>query len=98
MECRNGLSRGLGRVAHAGKCVLNICPSCDDGAEDHQSEGEESHWCDRATEPEHLTVCDQDDGQVLEDSIDGDREELERPSTCVDHADEEESNGEPCPC
>ena len=94
----DSLSRRLCGVAHAGEGMLNVCPSCNDGAEDHQTEGEESHGCNGATKPEHLTVRDQDDGQVLEDGVDGDREELERPGTCVDHTDEEESNREPCQC
>lgn len=78
--------------------MLNVCPSCDYGTEDHQTEGEEGHGGDRAAEPEYLAVCDQDDGQVLEDGVDRDREELERPSACVDHTNEEKSNGEPCQC
>lgn len=78
--------------------MLNVCPSCNNGTKNHQAEGEEGHRCDRTAEPEHLAVCDQDDGQILEDGIDGDREKLERPGTCVDHTDEKESDGKPCRC
>jgi hypothetical protein len=76
--------------------MLDVRPSCNDGAEDHQAEGEESHGCNRTAEPKHLAIGDKDDGQVLEDSVDRDGEELERPGTRVDHTNEEECDGEPC--
>jgi hypothetical protein len=94
----HGLGSGFGRLAHAAQSVLDICPGRNDGAEDHQAKREESHRCDGASEPKHLAVCDQDDGQVLEDGVDGDREELERPCARVDHADEQEGDGKPWCC
>lgn len=96
MQGGDSVGRGLCGMSHAGERMLNVGPSRNDGAEDHQSEGEQGHGGDGAAEPEHLTVGDQDDGQVLEDGVDGNREVFERPGTGVDHADEEESNGEPC--
>jgi hypothetical protein len=82
-------------IAAALNGVLNVGPSGDDGAENHQTEGEEGHVGDGATEPEDLTIGDQDNGQVLEDGIDGDGEELEGLGAGVDHADQQESDGEP---
>jgi hypothetical protein len=85
-------------LAIAAQRMLDIRPSGNDGAHDHQAEGEESHMCDGASEPKHLSIGDQDDCQVLEDGVDGDREELEGPGARVDHADEEERDGEPWCC
>ena len=42
------------------KSMLDVCPSRDDGTQNHESEGEKGHWCDRAAEPKNLAVCDQD--------------------------------------
>ncbi len=77
--------------------MLDVGPGGDDGAENHQAEGEEGHVGDRATEPEDLTIGDQNDGQVLEDGVDGDGEELEGLGAGVDHADQQKRNGEPYP-
>ena len=76
--------------------VLDIAPRRDDGGEHDESEGEERHGRDAAAEPEDLAVGDQDDGQVLEDGVDGDGEVFDCPGCCVDHGDEEEGDGEPC--
>lgn len=86
------------RLSHARQSVLNVCPGRDDGAEDHQSERKERHWRDSTTEPENLSVCDQNDGKVLENGVDGNREELEGPGTRVDHTDEKKRDGKPCCC
>lgn len=75
--------------------MLDVGPGGDDGAENHQAEGEKGHVGDRATEPEDLTIGDQNDGQILEDSVDGDGEELEGLGAGVDHADQQKGNGEP---
>jgi hypothetical protein len=37
----------------------------------------------------------EDDGQVLEDGVDGDAEELQGLAAGVDHADQQEGDGEP---
>ena len=66
---------------------LDVRPGRDHGREHHEPEGEESHPGDAAAKPEHFAVRDEDDGQVLEDGVDGDREELERFRRGVDHAD-----------
>lgn len=92
----DGVCRGVAGPAEAGQSVLNVGPGGDDGAENHQTEGEQGHGGDRATEPEDLSICNQDDCKVLEDGVYGDREELESPGAGVDHANEEERNGEPC--
>jgi hypothetical protein len=97
VQGRDGVGRRLCSMSHgAAESMLDICPGCDNGAENHQTEREEGHGGDGATEPQHLSVCDENDSQVLEDGVDGNREKLERPSARVDHADEEKGDGEPC--
>lgn len=78
-----------------GEGVLNVGPGGDDGGEDHEAEGEEGGWGDRAAEPEDLAVGNDDDGQVLEDGVDWDGKELEGFGGGVDHADEEEGDWKP---
>ncbi len=78
---------GAGVPAEALHRVLDICPGGDDGAENHEAEGEEGHSRNGAAEPEDFAVGDQDDGQVLEDGVDGNGEELKGFGTGVDHAD-----------
>jgi hypothetical protein len=85
-----------GRAGVAGESVLDICPCSDEGREDHETEGEEGGSGDAAAEPQNLTVGDQDDGQVLENGVDGNGEVLQRLGRRVDHADEEKGDGEPC--
>lgn len=75
--------------------MLNVGPGGDDATHDHEAEGEQSHRSDRPAEPQDLAVRDQDDGQVLEDGIDGNGEELQRLAACVDHANEAQRDGEP---
>lgn len=75
----------------------DVGPSRNDGAEDHKAEAQQGHAGDRSAEPEHLAVCDQNNCQVLEDGVDGDAEELEGLATGVDHANEQEGDGEPFP-
>nr|POE56643.1 hypothetical protein CFP56_33615 [Quercus suber] len=77
--------------------MLNVTPRSDHAADDHQTEGQKSHWRDTAAEPQHLAVGDQDDGQILEDGVDGDAEVLQSLGGCVDHADEEKCDGSPFP-
>lgn len=84
-----------GGVTAALNGVLDISPSGDERAENHQAEGEEGQVGDRATKPEDLSVGNQDDGQVLEDRVDGDGEELKSLGSGVDHADQEQRDGEP---
>jgi hypothetical protein len=75
--------------------VGDVRPCSNNRAEDHQAEAQQGHACDGAAEPQHLAVCDQDDGQVLEDGVDGDAEELQGLAAGVDHADQQEGDGEP---
>lgn len=77
------------------KSVCDIGPRSNDRAENHQAEGEKSHGRDGTAEPEDLTVGNEDDSQVLEDGIDGNREELKSLCAGVDHANKEERDGEP---
>lgn len=78
------------------KSMLDVCPSRDDRTQDHESEGEKGHWCDRAAEPKNLAVCDQDNRQILEDGVDGNRQKFESFCTGIDHSDEEYGYWEPC--
>lgn len=76
--------------------VLNICPSCNNRAEDHQAKREKGHARNRSTKPEHLAVGDQDDRQVLENGIDRDGEKLKRLCAGVNHHNEGQGYGKPC--
>jgi hypothetical protein len=84
VQGRDGLGAFGGRV----QSMLDISPGSNDGTQHHEAEGEERHAGDGAAEPEDLAIGDQDDGQVLEDGVDGDGEEAEGPGGGVDHADE----------
>jgi hypothetical protein len=64
--------------------VVNVGPGGDDGRTDHEEERDEGKTGDVSAEPDDLAVCDQDDGQVLEDGVDGDREELLQASNAKD--------------
>ena len=46
-------------------------------------------------EPQHLAVRDEDNRQILEDSVHRNTQELEGLCRGVDHADKEEGDGEP---
>jgi hypothetical protein len=85
-----------GRARVAGKSVLNVCPCSNERRENHETKGKECSSGDAAAEPQYLTVGDQDDGQVLENGVDGDGEVLQGLGRGVDHADEEKRDGEPC--
>lgn len=61
-----------GGVTGALHSMLDISPGSNERAENHQTEREQSEVSDGATEPENLSIGDQDNGQVLEDSVDGD--------------------------
>jgi hypothetical protein len=90
LSCRSGTGAGM-RL----ESMLDIGPSGNDGAEDHQAKGEKCHRRHRSTEPKHFAVCNQNDGQILEDRVYGDREESQRLRARVDHTDEEERDREP---
>lgn len=78
--------------------VRDIGPRSDDRAENHQAEAQQGHAGDGATEPEHFTVCDKNNCQVLKDGVDRDAEELQCFAASVDHADEQERDREPLAC
>ena len=76
--------------------MLNIGPSSNNGTGDHQSERKQSETCNsRTAKPEDFPISDQNDGQVIEDGVDGNREELQGLGAGEDHSDKEKSNGEP---
>lgn len=64
-------------MSEAHKSMLDIRPGRNHGAENHQAEGEKCHSCNSATEPENLSVSNQDDSQILEDRVDRDGEILQ---------------------
>lgn len=68
------------------KSMLDIRPCSNYRAKNHEPEREERRGSDAATEPEHFAVCDDNDGQVLEDSVDGDRKELKSFGAGIDHS------------
>lgn len=68
--------------------MLDIGPGCDYGAENHQPEREQGHSAHRPSEPQDFPVCDKDDGQILKDGIDRNREELKRFRAGVNRANE----------
>ena len=59
------------------------------------SKGEECHVRHGTTKPEDFAVRDENNGQVLEYGVNGDGKVFERPGRGIDHADEEEGDGEP---
>lgn len=90
IECRDLLA-----AASASQSVLNVCPRSNDRAEDHQAKGEQSHWCDVSAKPDDLTICNENNCQILEDGIDGNAEILQRLGRGIDHADKEEGDWKP---
>ena len=76
--------------------MLDISPSSNYRAENHKPECEKSGCCDASSEPQNLSICSDNDGQVLEDRVDRDREELKGFGAGIDHTDEEKGDGEPC--
>lgn len=49
--------------------MLNVRPSGDDGAENHEPKREERHSRDRSPKPQNLSVSDQDDCEIFEDGV-----------------------------
>lgn len=93
VEGRHGLVALSGGTSHGS---LDISPSSDNGAEDHQTKREQDDRGNSATEPKDFTVRNNDNGQVLEDGEDGNREELKGLASGVNHARKKERDGEPC--
>lgn len=75
--------------------MLNVGPCGDDGAHNHESKGEQGKTGDGATEPEHLTVGNEDNRQVLENGVYRNRKKLEGLGASVDHADQKQGDGKP---
>lgn len=72
------------------QCMLNVCPGSNHGAEHHEAKREKGNPRDGATEPDDFAIGDQNNGQVLEDGVDGDRKVLQGLGTGVDHDDQKE--------
>ena len=94
-RCDCGSGFGALRCTVRLEGVLDVSPCGDDRREDHQAKREEAHAGDGAAKPKHFAVCDQDNGQVFEDGVDWNGEELKRFAAGVYHPDEEEGDGEP---
>lgn len=76
--------------------MLDVCPSCNNGAENHEAEREEGHSRDTAaSKPQHLSVGGDNNGHVLEDSVDRDRKVLEGLGSGIDQCNEEQRDREP---
>lgn len=69
-----------------------------DGGEDHQKERTQNHMGNLSTEPQNLTISDQDDSQVLEDGVDRDRQASQGSGAGVDHSHKHENNRHPLFC
>lgn len=63
--------------------------------ENHQKERAQGHGSDLTTEPQDLTVSDQDNGQVLEDRVDWDRQVSQGLGAGVDHGNQQKSDWHP---
>jgi hypothetical protein len=87
-----------GIVVIVGNGIGDISPRGNNRAHNHEAKGEKSHASDLAAKPKNLAVCNEDNGQVLEDGVDGNAQELDGPGTRVDHANEQQRYGEPFPC
>lgn len=77
------------------QCARNVRPGSNDRRSDHEEEGDEGKASDVTAKPENLSVGDKNDGEVLENGVDGDGEELEGLGSRVDDSDEEEGDWEP---
>lgn len=76
--------------------MLDISPSSNHRAENHESKRKEGRCSDASSKPQNLSVCNDDDCQVLENGVDWDRKELEGLGAGVDHTNQKEGDGEPC--
>ena len=70
-----------------GDGVCDISPCGNDAAEYHEAKREERHASDLTPKPEDFTVGNENNGQVLEDGVNGNGQKLDGPCTSVDHAD-----------
>ena len=75
--------------------MLDVCPRRDDGAENHETKGEEGQARNGAAEPKNFAVGDYDDSQILKDGVDRYGEELESFGAGINHADQEKGDGKP---
>lgn len=57
-------------ISITGHGTLNISPSGDHGAQYHKEEGRQRYRSDLAAKDPDLSICNGNDGQVLEDGID----------------------------
>jgi hypothetical protein len=75
--------------------MLNICPSSNHRAKNHESEREECRGRNASSEPQDFSVCNDNDGQVLENRVNRDGKELERFRAGIDHTNEKKGDWEP---
>jgi hypothetical protein len=66
--------------------MFDVGPRGNDRAQNHKSEGKQSEASNGPTEPEHLSVGDEDDRQILENGVYRDREKLKRFGARIDHS------------
>jgi hypothetical protein len=85
-----------GRVCARCERMLNISPGGNERADNHQPEGKQGESGDGGTaKPEDLSVSDENNGQVLEDSVHRNGQKLQSFRAGENHSDEKKSNGEP---
>ena len=75
--------------------MANICPSCYDGAQYHQAEGEKRRSCDGGLEEKYFLISNRNDLEVLEIFVDGNREILQCFCASIGHPDEEKGDRKP---
>lgn len=74
---------------------LLVTHTGNDGGQNHQEEGTQGHWGHRSSKEQNLTVCNEDDGQVLEHGVHWDGQELQGLRTGVDHQHEQNRDRSP---
>lgn len=79
----------------SGLGIRGVTITSNDRGKHHQNEGTQGHGGDLTTKPQHFTVSNQDDGQVLEDGVDRDGQVGDGLGGSIDHGHKEQSNWEP---
>ena len=76
----------------------DVRPGSNDGRQDHQGKGEESEHGHASSEPNDLAICNEDNGKILEDGVDGNVEVLECLGSSPDRENKQGRDGSPCSC
>lgn len=74
-------------------CGVTVCGK--NRGEDHQQKGAQGHCGDLTAKPQNFTVGNQNDGQVLEDGVNWNRQVHQSLRGGVDHSNEKKSNRKP---